>query len=232
MNFGPRLEAVAALVPPCHTLVDVGTDHAYLPVLLLQQGKIQNAIAGDVVPGPCDAARHTVRSFHLEDRISVRQGSGLTVVTPGEAEAAVMAGMGAETMLQILRDSPEVWQHPAFRHLILQPMSDSDRLRHWADQNGWAIVKEDLAEEGGRLYELLHLSLEPGWHYPGSCWEVGEDLVRRNHPLLPKLLEERCAKYRHLLEQMDRSPRAKASERYATYRTILEQLEALENGRE
>lgn len=231
MNFGSRLEAVAALVPSCHTLVDVGTDHAYLPVLLLQQGKIHNAIAGDVVPGPCDAARHTVRSFSLEDRISVRQGSGLTVVRPGEAEAAVMAGMGAETMLQILRDSPEVWQHPGFRHLILQPMSDSDRLRHWAENAGWAIVREDLVEEGGRLYELLHLSPDPGWQYTGSCWEVGEDLVRHNHPLLLKLLEERCAKYRHLLEQMDRSPRARASERYATYHTILEQLEALENGR-
>jgi tRNA (adenine22-N1)-methyltransferase len=110
-------------------------------------------------------------------------------------------------------------------------MSDSDRLRHWAEDNGWAIVKEDLAEEGGRLYELLHLSPQPGWTYPGSCWEVGDDLVRQNHPLLPKLLEERCAKYRHLLEQMDKSPRARASERYQTYETILEQLEALENGR-
>lgn len=225
------MEAVAALVPVCHRLVDVGTDHAYLPVLLLQQGRIQRAIAGDVVSGPCDAARHTVRSFHLEDRISVRQGSGLTVVRPGEVEAAVMAGMGAETMLQILRESPEIWQHPGFRHLILQPMSDSDRLRHWAEDAGWAICREDLVEEGGRLYELLHLTPSPGWKYPGGCWKVGDDLVRRNHPLLPALLAERCAKYRHLLEQMDKSPRARASERYATYRTILEQLEALENGR-
>ena len=55
--------------------------------------------------------------------------------------------------------------------------------------------------------------------------------MRQNHPLLPKLLEERCAKYRHLLEQMDKSPRARASARYQTYETILEQLEALENGR-
>ena len=108
MHFGPRLEAVAALVPPCRTLADVGTDHAYLPVLLLQEGKIEQAIAGDVVPGPCEAARHTVRQFHLENRITVRQGSGLTVLAPGEAETAVMAGMGAETMLQILAEAPEV----------------------------------------------------------------------------------------------------------------------------
>ena len=82
-----------------------------------------------------------------------------------------------------------------------------------------------------RNNELLHLTPSPGWKYPGGCWEVGDDLVRRNHPLLPALLAERCAKYRHLLEQMDKSPRARASERYATYRTILEQLEVLENGR-
>lgn len=230
MNFGARLEAVAALVPPCHTLVDVGTDHAYLPVLLLQQGKIEQVIAGDVVPGPCEAARHTVRTFHLEDRITVRQGSGLTVAAPGEAEAAVIAGMGAETMLQILGESPEVWQHPRFRHLILQPMSDAARLRHWAEKNGWAVVREELAREGKRLYELLHLEPSPGWRYPSACYEIGFDLVERHHPLLQEFLAERKKKVQLLLEQMGRSERARASRQYGEYQTLWKQLEAIERG--
>ena len=215
MNFGARLEAVAALVPPCHTLVDVGTDHAYLPVLLLQQGKIEQAIAGDVVPGPCEAARHTVRAFHLGDRITGRQGSGLTVAAPGEAEAAVIAGMGAETMLQILGESPEVWQHPRFRHLILQPMSDAARLRQ---------------REGKRLYELLHLEPSPGWRYPSACYEIGFDLVERHHPLLQEFLAERKKKVQLLLEQMGRSERARASRQYGEYQTLWKQLEAIERG--
>ena len=230
MNFGMRLEAVASLVPPCQTLVDVGTDHAYLPVLLLQQGKIQQAIAGDVVPGPCEAARHTVRAFHLEDRITVRQGSGLTVVAPGEAEAAVMAGMGAGTMLQILAEAPAVWQHPGFRHLILQPMSDACRLRHWAEDNGWAIVREELAREGKRLYELLHLEPSPGWRYPSTCYEIGSDLIQRHHPLLEDLLAERKKKLHGLLEQMGRSERARASRQYEEYQTLWKQLEAIARG--
>lgn len=230
MHFGPRLEAVAALVPPCRNLADVGTDHAYLPVLLLQEGKIEQAIAGDVVPGPCEAARHTVRQFHLEERITVRQGSGLTVVAPGEVETAVMAGMGAETMLQILGESPEVWQHPAFRHLVLQPMSDSCRLRLWAEDHGWAVVREELVREGKRLYELLLLEPSPGWKYPGSCREVGDDLVRRRHPLLAEFVAEKKKKIQQLLTQMDRSERARASRQYKEYETLWKQLEEIDCG--
>lgn len=230
MHFGPRLEAVAALVPPCRTLADIGTDHAYLPVLLLQEGKINRAIAGDVVPGPCEAARHTVRQFHLENRITVRQGSGLTVLAPGEAETAVMAGMGADTMLQILAEAPEVWQHPGFRHLVLQPMSDSARLRRWGQEHGWAVTREELVREGKRLYELLLLEPCPGWQYPGCCWEVGDDLLRRHHPLLPDFLAEKKKKIRMLLTQMDRSERARASRQYGEYETLWKQLEEMERG--
>ena len=76
-------------------------------------------------------------------------------------------------MLQILRESPEIWQHPGFSHLILQPMSDSDRLRHWAEDSQLGHLQGRPGGRGGRLYELLHLTPSPGWKYPGGCWEVG-----------------------------------------------------------
>ena len=228
MNFGARLRAVADCVPECDTLVDVGTDHAYLPVLLLQLGRIHKAIAGDIVPGPCEAARRTVHSYGLQQAIQVRQGSGLTVVFPGEVQVIVMAGMGAETMLQILADSPQVW-HGA-KALVLQPMSDSDRLRHWAEDNGWAIDREDLVEEAGRIYEILRFVPCPGYRYPGGCYEVGAFVIDRHHPLLQPFVAHKLEKYRELLDQMSHSPRAMASDQYARFKALIEELEGIAHG--
>lgn len=231
MHMGLRLTAVADLCPACSVLADIGTDHAYLPVFLVQQGKIQKAVAGDIVPGPCEAARRTVRSYGLEHKISVRQGSGLTVLEPGEADAIVMAGMGAGTMLDILSASPEIWQHPSCRHLIFQPQSDSEKLRHWAENNGWEILREELAEEGGRIYEMLHLVPHPGWRYPADCYEVGADLVERQHVLLPKLISEKLEKINWKLQGMAKSPKARQSDSYARTELLKKQLEALQDGR-
>lgn len=228
MSFGARLEAVAASVPPCRTLADIGTDHAYLPVLLLQQGKIQQAIAGDIVPGPCEAARKTVHSYGLAQAITVRQGSGLTVLAPGEAETIVIAGMGAETMLQILGDSSAVWQRA--KTLVLQPMSDSKRLRHWAEDHGWAIDREDLVEEAGRIYEILRLVPCPGFRYTGTSYEVGQLLIDQHHPLLIPFVTHKIEKYEQLLSQMCHSPKAMASERYKSFQTIKNELEGILRG--
>jgi tRNA (adenine22-N1)-methyltransferase len=65
MNAGTRLETVAGLVPPCEAAADIGTDHGYVPALLIQSGRCRKVIASDIAAGPCDAARETVARFHL-----------------------------------------------------------------------------------------------------------------------------------------------------------------------
>ena len=93
MNFGKRLKAIGEMVPKCQNLVDVGTDHAYLPVLLVLNKKVQHAVATDIAPGPCHAAYKTVEEFKLVGKIEVRQADGLAGVTEMEAETVVIAGM-------------------------------------------------------------------------------------------------------------------------------------------
>ena len=97
MNIGARLEAVAKLVPQGCVLADIGTDHAYLPVWLLQKGQIKAAVAADIAAGPCRAAQTNIGMYGLRGKIEVRMGSGLTVLKPGEADGAVIAGMGGST---------------------------------------------------------------------------------------------------------------------------------------
>lgn len=77
MHIGSRLKMVAALCPACTALADIGTDHAYLPVFLVLEGKIQKAIAGDVVPGPCEAARRTIKSYHWNIKSLCGKAAGL-----------------------------------------------------------------------------------------------------------------------------------------------------------
>ncbi len=230
MHIGSRLKMVAALCPASTTLADIGTDHAYLPVFLVLEGKIKKAIAGDIVPGPCEAAQRTVRTYHLEQQINVRQGSGLTILSPGEAETIVMAGMGAGTMRDILAASPEIWQEPSCQHLILQPQNESEKLRHWAEDNGWEICREELVEEADRLYEVLHLCPHPGWKYPSSCYTVGANLVERQHPLLGRLLQEHIKKIKRQLQGMEKSEHARQSFSYEKACMQLKQWEALQDG--
>ena len=121
MNIGARLEAIAALVPQNCVVADIGTDHAYLPVWLMQKGLIKAAIAADIAEGPCRAAQTNIGLYGLKDKIEVRRGSGLTVLKPGEADGAVIAGMGGSTIVQILEESPEVAK--TLKFLIVQPMA-------------------------------------------------------------------------------------------------------------
>jgi tRNA (adenine22-N1)-methyltransferase len=230
MNFGARLSAIAALVPPCGTLIDVGTDHAYLPVLVTSEGKVRKAIAGDIVEGPCEAARKTVALYHKSDVIEVRQGSGLTVARPGEVNVIVIAGMGAGTMLQILEASPAVWNDAACTSMVLQPMSDSELLRHWSEEHGWGIVREDLVEENHKIYEILVLQKDDTYHYPGISYFVGDDVVRRHHPLLVPFTEHLLDQYNHVLTSMQHSRAATESRHYLEYETIKKQLEEILNG--
>jgi tRNA (adenine22-N1)-methyltransferase len=230
MNFGARLAAIADLVPPCETLIDVGTDHAYLPVLVTSVGKARKAIAGDIVEGPCEAARKTVALYHKSDVIEVRQGSGLTVARPGEVNVIVIAGMGAGTMLQILEDSPAVWQDAACSSMVLQPMSDSELLRRWCEQHGWGIVREELVEENHKIYEILLLQKDGSYHYPGLSYFVGDDVVKRHHPLLIPFTEHLLDKYDRVLASMQHSQAARQSRHYQECETIKKQLEEIING--
>ena len=127
MNIGARLEAIAALVPQNCVVADIGTDHAYLPVWLMQKGLIKPAIAADIAEGPCRAAQTNIGMYGVKDKIEVRRGSGLTVLKPGEADGAVIAGMGGSTIVQILEESPEVAK--TLKFLIVQPMAVGVRKR-------------------------------------------------------------------------------------------------------
>jgi tRNA (adenine22-N1)-methyltransferase len=188
MAFGKRIETIAKWVPENTSVAAIGTDHAYLPVLLAQMGKITFAAAGDIASGPCLAAQKTIKSFGLEKIVSVRQGDGLEIITAGEIDIIVIAGMGGTTIIEILQKSSEIAKSAA--RLILQPMNAARGTAVLVYQERLEAYKiEDLAEEGGIIYEIIIMERGLDREYPTAVLERGPRLLEEGHELLPAHLQ-------------------------------------------
>lgn len=153
MHITPRLRTIMAQVPEGAKLADIGTDHALIPAALLRKRIIETAIASDIRQGPLESAARTAQQFGLEDRISLRLGAGLCTVQPEEADTIVIAGMGGETIAQILED--DSWALDGSHLLLLQPMTAQPFLRQYLAAHGGIIEKESLCREGRRMYTVM-----------------------------------------------------------------------------
>lgn len=151
--LGPRLTAIAALVPTGSVVADIGTDHAALPIALVRAHRVPRAIASEVVPAPLEYARRVVVEAGCASLVDVRFGSGLSVLQPGEAECIVLAGMGAWTILDIIHAHPEVARTAVA--LVLQPQTEPELVRRTLAQEGFGLLDERLSREGERFYVVM-----------------------------------------------------------------------------
>ena len=113
MMLSKRMQAVADLVPEAACLADIGTDHGYLPISLVQKGRVSRAIAMDVNAGPLDRASGHIEECGLGERIATRLSDGLTELGPGEADVVLIAGMGGPLTVRILERGKNIWNPAA-----------------------------------------------------------------------------------------------------------------------
>lgn len=186
LKLPARLTSIVQFIPPGSTVADIGTDHALLPVYLVEKGIASAVVAGDLNPGPLESARRNVAAAGLTGHIIIRQGNGLDITKPGEAETAVIAGMGGAAIRRILQDMTNKGYQP--KRLILQPMGEAGILREWLADHGWYIAGEDLVREEGRIYEII--SAAPGFEETPDrvILSIGPRLFEQRHPLLAELL--------------------------------------------
>lgn len=151
MELTNRLQVIADQVPQGARLADVGTDHGYLPVWLLQIGRIDQAIAADLREGPLNRSKETAQRSGMAGKISFRLCNGLSAIAPEEVDTVSIAGMGGETIISILEAAP--WTRDG-KLLLLQPMTGFAQLRGWLWENGYTISEERIACEGKRLYSI------------------------------------------------------------------------------
>ncbi len=201
LELGPRLRAIADLVPPdCRCLADIGTDHGYVPAALLLAGRVGRAVAADVGALPLDHARRTAARCGVEDRMDLRLGDGLSVLSPGEADVIVIAGMGGDTIAGILAAAPWSRDGPL---LLLQPMSRACELRRWLPERGYAVRAETLVQDKGVLYPIL--SAAGGTMAPASEAQAWGGFLLEGDPLWGRYLSDRILRLRRAAAGLERA---------------------------
>lgn len=202
IKLTPRLKCLADLVEPGARLADIGTDHAHLPLYLLHKGVITQAIGSDLREGPLSRARENAESCGLAGQISLRLASGLAKIAPEECDTLSVAGMGGETIAEILAEAP--WTRNGAHRLLLQPMTRIPELRRALWAQGYRIEAEHVLREERRLYLVL---VARGGEKPPHQVPVIEDcyvspaLLR--DPLAREYIEWLLARERHALCGME-----------------------------
>ena len=155
-----RLRGCVELMAPCRTVADVGTDHGYLPIYLLQRGLCRHVIASDLREKPLSIARQNAEKYGTADQTTFLLSDGLEQLTPGSFETLVCAGMGGDCIAGILDAAP--WLQSVGCTLILQPQSSGNDLRRYLGQNGYRIEREILIKDGRFLYAAMRVRFGGG----------------------------------------------------------------------
>ena len=159
IELSERLGKIAAHIRPEDTVADIGTDHGYLPIWLMQNRAAAGVIISDINEGPLEKAAQHIRRWQASDAPDLRLGAGLTVLEPGEATVLVIAGMGGILSSRILSDSPEVVQRAEM--LLLQPRNHAFELRKYLRSlEGFTICSEEVAREGRKFSEIIAVKRE------------------------------------------------------------------------
>ncbi len=205
-----RLSALAGMVTRGNVVCDVGCDHGFLAIYLVQKGISPRVLAMDVREGPLSRARAHVEERGLGGSVELRLSDGLEALKAGEAGTMVCAGMGGPLMMRILTRHPDRTQ--SLEEFILQPQSELTEFRRFLRQEGFRISGEALVREEGKYYfpmkavrekEKPDVLSEPDAH----AWELydrfGKGLLEERHPLLREYLKEREEKLSAVCRALD-----------------------------
>ncbi|MBR4152999.1 MAG: SAM-dependent methyltransferase [Selenomonadaceae bacterium] len=207
-----RIKAVMNFVRAGGIVADVGADHGYLSIELVKNGLAKKVIATEKNIHPFEALNENILTSGFGDKIEVRLGDGLQILSAGEVDTICIAGMGGSLITKILDDSPEVVK--SARQLILQPMNGIKKIRVWLAENNWIIADEDLAEASDIIYEIISAEKNP----------VPKVFKRETSPLKEKFSVQRLAKLEKVISEMNKSSAVRSSEKFLALQAEIDAL--------
>ncbi len=220
MELSKRLSAVAALIGNCDMMADIGTDHGYIPIYLVEQKKVRGAIAMDIGKGPLQRAREHVKLHQLDEYIELRLSDGAKELTEGEVEEVVIAGMGGRLMMKIIGESIEIFR--TLKGFVIQPQSEYGFVRHFLEDNGFSILQEDMIEEDGKYYPMMRVAsgvmkLEKECYY-----EYGKYLLTEKNPVLQEYLIKEYNNYTKIKDTLQQGITQKQKQRLAEVEQMID----------
>ena len=221
LQLQPRLQCIAELVPQGVRLADVGTDHVYLPLWLLQHGRIESAIASDINTLPLDHARATAREYGVTEHMDFRLCPGLAKIRAEECDAIAIAGMGGETILGILEAAP--WTHDGAHTLILQPQTKAGLLRRWLCGHSYRFLSETLVRDKEQLYVVFRVTAGTGQELSEADALAG--FLLRSDPLYGEYLSQHLTKLKRARNGLAVSSLADKDARIAHLENLIKEIE-------
>lgn len=212
ITLSKRLSVIADMIPQCGVLADVGTDHGYLPVWLLQLGRAEHILASDIHKGPLMKAKESAQLYGLSDHMETILADGLQYPGAERADVITICGMGGETMISIL--SAATWTADGKR-LILQPQSKLAELEAWLKQHRYAIEEAKLCLEADKLYLVISV-------LGGGTWRCNSEqlLCQNQDPLFPDYIKRELQKVRYARDGLKRAAKDRSEVLHLTEQRI------------
>ena len=232
VEISTRMKALTELVTPGLVVCDIGCDHGFVAIYLVQNGISPKVFAMDVRSGPLSQAQAHIRQYGLEAQIETRLSDGLKELAEGEADVMICAGMGGPLMIKILEEGRK--QALGMKELILQPQSEIEAFRRYLRNNGYHIIKEDMVFEDGKYYPMMKVVPEDERRQGRECSSLqiydrfGQYLLKHQHPVLKQYLEYSKQVTMMLMEKLKNQQGERALARLPEVEAELEMiLEAL-----
>lgn len=218
MKLSKRLETIASFVAEGSSIADIGTDHGYIPICLVERGIAPRALAMDVRQGPLDRARAHVEEAGYSDQITTRLSDGLAAMKPGEADTVIIAGMGGELILHILEEGRALW--PGIRQFVLSPHSETGKVRAYLRREGFRIRREAMVKDEGKYYPVMDVTPDGRKQQEGRLIDdlYGAFLLEARDPVLREYLAAERRKAEELLRSLEQADTEGARQRVRSLR--------------
>ena len=234
IKLSKRMKLIADMVTPGKCVADIGCDHGYVSIYLVEQKKSEHVIAMDVAKGPLEIAKKNIMSSGLSGKIDVRLSDGFDALEAGESDEVIIAGMGGNLIIDILKRG--LHKMSAGYELVLSPQSDVPLVRSFLRENGFVIKDEEMLVEDGKYYNIIKAELsEMGVNTETENKDkdkqlilndtYGEKLIEKKHPVLKDYLEKQMEKYQGIFCRLSKSPGEGAVKRLSEISSELSDME-------
>lgn len=200
MTLSKRLKFITQHIKECSSIVDIGTDHGYIPIYAIKNGLCKSAIATDINKEPVKKAKFNIDFEGLSESIKVRLGGGFSPIVKNEAEVCIIAGMGGNLIKNILEADINITEE--FKYLILQPAQNPEVLREYLYKNKYKIICEDLCFDDGVYYELFKVKKSKNIEcedIDNIYYEISKNLIKSKNPLMYNYLKSKYDKYENII---------------------------------
>ncbi len=213
MQLSNRLATLTKYVPQGSRVIDVGTDHAYVPIYLIKNNIVTSCMATDINKGPLIKAQQNMDKYRISN-IKLKQTSGLQGVTEEDGNVIMISGMGGYLIIDILKAAMPLVK--AVNRLILQPQQDIDQVRKFLHGNGFKIITEDFAKDDDKYYTILIVEKGEEMYDKEYEYLYGKCLIEKKLPLFKEWLIKKVEKLeeikKHLKEKQGEQPSARILE--------------------